>query len=83
MHFKGLAQGRHFASATIKVINKTTREPILQIDLTEVTIISDKFTEGASQELDEEVLLSFAKITITHVPSGKTVEIDTQTNRIN
>jgi len=78
--FEAVAKGSHLPSATITVVSKGNKGPVLVIQLTDVIVTSDKFTEGAAKELDEVVTLSYTKITITHVPSGNKVTIDRATN---
>ncbi|MBZ5578675.1 MAG: type VI secretion system tube protein Hcp [Acidobacteriia bacterium] len=78
--FEAVAKGTQSATATLTVVAKGGKTPLLVIQLTSVIVNSDKFTEGAAHELDEVVTLSYRKITITHVPSGKTVTIDVATN---
>ena len=78
--FEAVAKGTHFSSITLTVVHKGNKTPILVIQLTDATVTSDKFTEGAAKELDEVITLSYTKIMITHVPSGNKVTIDVLTN---
>ena len=80
--FEAVAKGSPLASATLTVVAKGSKTPVLVIQLTGVFVTSDKFTEGAPHELDEVITLAYTKITITHVPSGKTVTIDVATNSV-
>src|SRR5690242_7228164 len=77
--FEAVAKGSHLSSATLTVVQKGNKTPVLLIQLSDVTVTSDKFTEGAARELDEVITLSYRKITITHVPSGNKVSIDIAT----
>ncbi len=77
--FEAVAKGSHLTSATLTVVQKGNKTPVLLIQLSDVTVTSDKFTEGAARELDEVITLSYRKITITHVPSGNKVSIDIAT----
>jgi type VI protein secretion system component Hcp len=77
--FEAVAKGSHIATATLTVVSRNNKTPILVIQLADVVVTSDKFTEGAARELDEVITLSYAKITITHVPSSNKVTIDVAT----
>lgn len=77
--FGAVAQGTLIPNATITVVSKGGKSPVLLIQLTDVIVTSDKFTEGAAQELDEVITLSYRKIIITHVPSGNKFAIDVGT----
>ena len=79
--FEAVAKGSHLPTATITVVGKG-KVPVLVIQLTNVFVTSDKFTEGAARELDEVLTLSYSKITITHVPSGNKVTIDVATGSV-
>ena len=57
------------------------RAPKQPLVLETVDLTSEKFTEGAANELDEELALHYGKITITHVPSGKTFSFDTSSGK--
>ena len=78
--FEAVAKGTVSSTATLTVVRKGSKTPVLVIQLNDVMVTSDKFTEGAARELDEVVTLTYRKITITHVPSGKKVTIDVTTN---
>ena len=77
--FGAVAQGTPIPNATITVVNKGGKTPVLVIQLTDVIVTSDKFTEGAAHELDEVITVSYRKITITHVPSGNKFSFDIAT----
>lgn len=77
--FQAVAQGTMSANATVTVVSKGGKGAVLVIQLENVIVTSDKFTEGAAKELDEVITLSYRKITITHVPSGQKVMIDVAT----
>lgn len=77
--FGAVAHGGVIANATITVVSKGSKTPVLLIQLSDVVVTSDKFTEGAAQELDEVITLSYRKIIITHVPSGNNFAIDVAT----
>ena len=77
--FGAVAQGTPISNATITVVSKGGKTPVLVIQLSEVVVTSDKFTEGAAQELDEVITLFYRKITITHVPSGNKFSFDVAT----
>ncbi len=77
--FEAVAKGSHIGTATLTVVSRNNKTPILVIQLTDVLVTSDKFTEGAAKELDEVITLSYTKITITHVPSSNKVAIDVAT----
>jgi len=77
--FEAVAKGTPSSTASLTVVQKGTRLPILKIQLSHVVVTSDKFVEGAANELDEVITLAYSQITITHVPSGKSVIIDVNT----
>lgn len=77
--FGAVAQGTPIPNATITVVSKGGKTPVLVIQLSEAVVSSDKFTEGAAHELDEVITLSYRKIIITHVPSGNKFAIDVVT----
>ena len=77
--FEAVAKGSPIGNATITVVNRNNKTPLLVIQLTNVVVSSDKFTEGAAKELDEVITLHYTKIMITHVPSGNKVTIDVTT----
>jgi type VI protein secretion system component Hcp len=79
--FGGVALGTRFRTASLTVVPKGSKVAVLLVELSDVIITSDKFTEGAAKELDEVITLNYGKITITHVPSGKTFTFDVRTGR--
>jgi type VI protein secretion system component Hcp len=79
--FGAVAQGTRFRTASLTVVPKGSKVAVLLVELSNVIITSDKFTEGAAKELDEVITLFYEKITITHVPSGKTFTFDVTTGK--
>jgi len=71
--FGAVSTGKHFKKATLTAVPKGSSTAVLLIELDTVLVTSDKFNEGDPNELDEVITLSYGKITITHVPSGKSV----------
>lgn len=78
--FGAVARGTRFTSATLTVVSKVSFEAVLLIQLQDVVVSGARFTEGAANLLDEVVSLSYAKIKITHVPSGKSFSWDVVKN---
>ena len=79
--FGGVAQGTRFKTASLTVVPKGSKVAVLLVELSNVIITSDKFTEGAAKELDEVISLFYERITITHIPSGKTFTFDVTTGK--
>jgi len=79
--FGGVALGTRFKTASLTVVPKGSKVAVLLVELSNVIITSDKFTEGAAKELDEVITLFYERITITHIPSGKTFTFDVTTGK--
>lgn len=73
--FGAVAKGTRFPNVTLTVGLLGTTTTLLLVTLQDVFLTSESFTEngadGNVRDLDEVVTLAYSKITITHVPSGK------------
>ena len=79
--FGGVARENHFTSGTITVYTPGGTSKLLLVELTDVFLTGDTFTEGAANELDELVTVTYSKIRITHIPSGKTFGWDVKAGK--
>lgn len=82
--YQKLAQGTFLSTVTIEILTPATSTApatrLLEIAMQTVVITSDEFAEAVGGKPSEVVTLDWAKITITHVPSGATFTWNKETN---
>ena len=67
--FAAVARGNVFSNAIFTVVPKGGKSPVLLIELQNVLLTGDTFTDSG-KERNELVSVSYQKIKITHIPNG-------------
>jgi type VI secretion system secreted protein Hcp len=81
---QAVATGKRIPTVTLTLVKGTAT--ILILKLEEVVVTGQQFAEDGAdaanvRDVDETVTLAFQKITITHVPSGKSFGWNVATNK--